>query len=213
MYVPAHFREDRHERLVNSLCNHNFGLPVSDRDGVPVVSHISLLLNVAGEANGRMLGHMTRGNPQRRSIESGGPVPATSQRPRAYVASSWYRSFGVPTWHYAAVHMDGERRVTDHDPTVQPMLDRLITEHESRHAQPWKPDLPETKLDRLLAEIVGFEIRNTGIRGKFNLSQNRLQEDRRQVIEQLRLSVSGTAAALAGLVEAQLRSVGASRRS
>ena len=213
MYVPAHFREDRRERLVNFLCNHSFGLPVSDCDGVPVVSHFPLLLNVAVVANGRMLGDMARGNPQRRSIESGNPVPATSQRPHVYVAPSWYRSFGVPTWYYAAVHMYGERRVTDHAPTVQSMLDRLITEHGSRHAQPWKPGLLETNLDRLHAEIVGFEIRITGIRGKFNLSQNRPQEDRRQVIGQLRLSGSGAAAALSGLVEAQLRSVGASRRS
>lgn len=213
MHVPAHFREDRRECLVNFICNHSFDLLVSVCDDVPVARHIPFLLNVAAEANGQLLGHMARGNPQWRSIESGNPVLATFQRPHAYVVPSWYRSFGVPTWNYVAIHMYGEGRVIDHAPTVQSMLDRLITEHESRRAQPWKPGLPETNLDRLLAEIIGFEIRITDIQGKFNLSQNRPEENRRQVIEQLRLSGSDTAAALAGLMEAQLRSVGASRRS
>ena len=203
MHVPAHFREDRRECLVNFICNHSFGLPVPVCDDVPVASHIPFLPDVAAEANGRLLGRMARGN----------PVLATFQRPHAHAVPSWHRSFGVPAWNYAAVHRYGEGRVIDHAPTVQSMLDRLIAEHESRRAQPRKPGLPETNLDRLLAEIIGFEIRITDIQGKFNLSQNPPEENRRQIIEQLRLSGSDTAAALAGLMEAQPRSVGASRRS
>jgi len=169
----------------------------------PAACHIPFLRDVTGEANGRLLGHMVCGN----------PVRVTFQGPHAYVLPPGYRSFGVPTWNCAAVHVYGEGRIIDHAPTVRSMLERLITEHESRRVQPWKPGLPETGPDRLLAEIVGFEIGITDIPGKFKPSQTRPEEDRRQAIEHLRLGGSGTASALVGLMEARLRGVGAARRS
>ncbi len=203
MYIPAHFGESRRERLLNLIRDHSFGLLVSVHDGVPFASHLPFLLDVSGYADARLLGHMARANPQWRSFESGNPVLVIFQGPHAYVSPSWYRSPGVPTWNYVAVHVYGGARVIDHAPSVRAVLERLTAEHESSRVQPWKADLSDTKLDLILAEIVGFEIRITEMQGKFKLSQNRPEQDRQQVIDQLRQRGSDCEVALAALMEDQ----------
>ncbi|MHB8346540.1 MAG: FMN-binding negative transcriptional regulator [Acidiferrobacterales bacterium] len=209
MYIPVHFEETRRERLINLIGNHSFGQLVSVYDGVPIASHLPFLIDVAGDADARLLGHMARANPQWRSFDSGTRTLVIFQGPQAYVSPSWYQSPGVPTWNYVAVHVYGVARTIDDVSSVRSVLERLTARHEAGRAPPWTLDMSGTNFDRLLAEIVGFEITITDIQGKFKLSQNRPESDQRQIIDQLRRG-SGSEAALAGLMEAQRDGAGPS---
>ena len=61
------------------------------------------------------------------------------------------------------------------------MMGRLVATHESPRAQPWRMELPDDYMDRMIRAIVGFEIEITRLEGKLKLSQNRSDDDRRRV--------------------------------
>lgn len=66
-------------------------------------------------------------------------------------------------------------------------LHQLVHEYESAYAQPWQLEMSELMREKMLGEIVGFEIMLNTIEGKFKLSQNRSVEDRMRVMQQLAL--------------------------
>ena len=75
--------------------------------------------------------------------------------------------------------------VEDHD-TLYRMLEALVDTHESAFAQPWRIDLPQDYLDKMMRAVVGFEIEIARLEGKLKLSQNRSEQDQRQVAHMLR---------------------------
>jgi len=61
-----------------------------------------------------------------------------------------------------------------------------VDTYESGFPTPWNMEiLPETLVDKLQDQIVGFEIEITRLEGKFKLNQNRTVADQRGVIDAL----------------------------
>src|ERR687885_603094 len=106
MYVPAAFREERHEVL-------------DDTRG----------------AHGTLLGHLARANRHWHAFsdEASGPASlVTFQGPHAYVSPSWYEAeVAVPTWNYVAVHAYGRPRIVDDPSAVHRILRQTVDTHES----------------------------------------------------------------------------------
>ncbi|MHB8454131.1 MAG: FMN-binding negative transcriptional regulator [Acidiferrobacterales bacterium] len=202
MYIPEYFRELGRERLDSFVRQHGFGTLISNHDGLPFASHLPFLLERGDDGVAKLLGHMARANPQWQSLNNGDQVLAIFQGPHAYISPSWYLSPGVPTWNYAAVHVYGTASTVDDAQFVRNLLERLTTRHEAHLSRPWEPGIPEAQFERMLGAIVAFEIRIARIEGKFKLSQNRSEQDRSQVIEQLRRRGSSLDAELARLMEA-----------
>ena len=76
----------------------------------------------------------------------------------------------VPTWDYAAVHVHGTLRAIDDPVWLAALLERLTTRHEAGQAAPWAVgDAPRDYIDRLMAAIVGIEIRIDRIEGKWKI--------------------------------------------
>jgi transcriptional regulator len=66
------------------------------------------------------------------------------------------------------------------------LLDDLTRENESAFQHPWQvPDAPAGYIEGLMGAIVGFELTIDKIEGKWKLSQNRPDADRRGVREGL----------------------------
>lgn len=122
------------------------------------------------------------------------------QGPHAYVSPQWYSSPGVPTWNYALFHLRGIPRLINDDSELEVLIERHTEVFESRQLDPWRPDLKGARRARLLNMIIGFAIEVTDIEGKFKLSQNRPEEDRRAVVEHLSRSGDQTEAAVARLM-------------
>ncbi len=169
---------------------------MSNHEGLP------FLLEIGDDGVAKLLGHMARANPQWQSFNNGDQVLVIFQGRHAYISPSWYLSPGVPTWNYAAVHVYGTARTIDDAQSVRGLLERLTIEHDAHLSQLWEPGIPQAHFDRMLGAIVAFEIRIARIEGKFKLSQNRPEQDRSQVIEQLRRRDSALDAELARLMEA-----------
>ena len=106
---------------------------------------------------------------------------SSSPGPHTYVSPTLYvEPLSVPTWNYIAVHACGTLELIEDEPGKEGVLSALIAAHEPAYLEKWQ-SMPEEFRRSMLAAIVGFRIPITRIEGKFKLSQNRLEAERRNV--------------------------------
>lgn len=184
LYVPAHFRMDDPDKLLDFVRRYAFGTLVSSGPSGLHVSHIPFVAE-RDERGLRLLGHVARANAHWEALESAGHLVAIFQGPHAYISPSWYVHHpSVPTWNYAVVHAHGKARLMD-EAGLHDLLMRLSSTYEAGNPKPWKmSELPADYVATMLKAIVGFEIEVERLEGKFKLSQNRPAETER-VIAQL----------------------------
>jgi transcriptional regulator len=192
MYVPELYARQDVAALHDFMRRHSFATVITQHEGAPFASHLPLVVNAGVGAQGALVGHMARNNPQWQDMAAGQEVLAIFHGPHAYVSGGWYESnaMAAPTWNYTVVHAYGRARILSEDELVE-ALHRLVDENEQGYAAPWKLELTEVQRERALPAIVGFEIELARIEGKFKLGQNRSEQDRRRVIAQLAQSESG----------------------
>ena len=82
------------------------------------------------------------------------------------------------------MHLYGNARVFSSPEELQGVLHDLIGTFDPTYASQWAT-LDEAYRERMLRQIVGFEIEVTKVEGKFKLSQNRTREDQANVIASL----------------------------
>ena len=111
--------------------------------------------------------------------------------PDAYVSPNWYatkRETGkvVPTWNYLAIHAYGRVEFFEDAERLRAIVTSLTQRHEGRREKPWAvSDAPEDYIQAQLRGIIGFRLPIDRLEGKWKLSQNRPEADRRGVIEAL----------------------------
>ncbi len=187
MYVPELFQESDRKTLALLMREYSFATLITQVDGQPFASHLPLVFASTGGAHGTISGHMARANPQWRHFAADCEALAIFQGPHVYVSPSWYvGERNVPTWNYATVHAYGTPRLIEDSATLRRHMAELVDNYESARPQPWSIDrLPVNYVDGMLKGIVGFEMPITTLQGKFKLSQNRVEEDRRGVVTAL----------------------------
>jgi len=183
MYIPRHFEVTNDDQIFAFIKDNGFGQLISSVQGKLFSSHIPFLLSSDKQ---KLVGHLAKQNPQHSDIDTQS-VLVTLQGPHAYISPSWYRSPGVPTWNYQAVHIYGVCQVFDDREKLKILVESLTGKYESSFQVPWQPDYKAS----MLGAIIGIEITIDEIQGKFKLSQNRPAKDKQRVIEQL--SKSGSA--------------------
>ncbi len=192
MYIPEHFAKTDLPTLHEFMRQHSFATLVTQQDGAPFASHLPLVLDSSTGTHGALLGHMARNNEQWRDFAAGAEILVMFHGPHAYVSPTWYEPnpMSAPTWNYVVVHAYGKARILPEDELVE-TLHQLVDENEKAFPQPWKLQISQAMRERALGSIVGFEIRLSRIEGKFKLSQNRSEQDRKNVIAQVALSEHG----------------------
>ena len=182
MYLPRHFAESDRARLHALMREHEFATLVTVVEGKPFATHLPLLLDPDRGEHGVLLGHMARANPQWRGFDGTAEALAIFAGPHAYVSPRLYATHpSVPTWNYAAVHAYGAPRLLEEE-AARGLLARTVARYEGTGDGAWSMDgLPEDYVAGMLRGLVAFEIEIARIEGKFKLSQNRPEEDRRRV--------------------------------
>jgi transcriptional regulator len=195
VYVPQHFAENDPRTLAAFIDAHAFGVLVTTVNGAPFASHVPFIYD---RDAGVLHCHLARANPQWRHFEAPAEALAIFSGPHAYISPTWYVDTGVPTWNYAVAHVYGTGRAIDDAAATARLVEALAARFERGRAAPWTP-----KYDRrMVAGIVGIEIRVRTIEGKFKLSQNRSAADRAGVVAALQASGTDNDAALAALMVA-----------
>jgi transcriptional regulator len=201
MYQPAHHREDRLDVQHALIQSHPFGLLISSGVEGQLANAIPFLLQPPLGPLGTLEAHMARANGQWRDID-GQKVLVVFQGPQSYVSPSFYetkRETGkvVPTWNYAMVQVRGVARLRSDPVWLGKQIDALTTRHEEDRTPSWAvSDAPRIYIESQLRGIVGIEIEIAAIEGKWKVSQNRPESDRRGVADGL----SQSNPAMAGLV-------------
>jgi len=207
MYRPAFFREDRPDILHGLIRDHSFAQLVTvGRQGIEA-NPLPMLIDPKASPNGTLRGHLARGNSQVAALREGAEALVIFQGPQAYISPAWYPGKAehgkvVPTWNYVAVHAWGRPRVIDDADWLRRLVGDLTDRHEHGRQNPWSVgDAPEDFIAAQLKAIVGIEVPIDRIEGKWKISQNRSEPDRRGVVEGLRDEGDEV---MAGLVEGTL---------
>ena len=174
MYLPPQFNAKDRATAMQLIRAHAFASLISnDDEGLPYVTHLPLVLEERGAQELVLWGHCAKPNPHWRYLQARPQAVVTFLGPHAYLSPSVYPDLArVPTWNYLAVHCAVEARLIEAPAEKDALLKRLIGEHEPAYAQQWR-DLGEEFQLKMLAGIVGFELRITALQCKVKLNQHR----------------------------------------
>lgn len=195
MYLPPQFNSPHIAHARELMQSHPFASLISvGPDGAPFVTHLPLQLEI--DANGedlRLLGHIAKPNPHRALLQAkddatnegneaaqGGPARPTRAKalvtfmgPQAYMTPRVYPDLvRVPTWNYLAVHCQVEVHLIEDAEGKDRLLKKLIGVHDPAYVQQWIELGPEYQ-HKMLAGILGFELKVTGLQCKLKLNQHR----------------------------------------
>jgi transcriptional regulator len=188
MYCPSLFREDRLDVQHALIRRHPLGLLISNGSGGLVANLLPFVLRTEGSERGVLQAHMARANPQWRELDDQS-VLVVFRGPDAYVSPSLYatkKETGkvVPTWNYTIVQVRGKAKLRDSGDWLAPQLEALTTAREATRAQPWSvSDAPTDYVEAQKRAIVGIEIEIAALEGKWKLSQNQPEANRRSVVD------------------------------
>jgi transcriptional regulator len=178
MYIPDQFKVEDEEEIFNFLQANAFGQLISKVNGRLFCSHTPFLIS---RDRKYLLAHLAKANDQWRELE-GQEVLITFQGGHEYVSPSWYKSAGVPTWNYQAVHIYANCQLITDEADLSEIVDELTQLYESSFEQPWQPSYASS----MLKAIVGLRLEITDIQCKYKISQNRIIDDQKNVTEQFK---------------------------
>ncbi|MGO9429146.1 FMN-binding negative transcriptional regulator [Rhodoblastus sp.] len=185
MYEPAHFRVEEKKQLVAFLRAHPLGLLIVQGAENITADLIPFLVDDEGLS---LRAHFARANPLLQALATGQSVLVVFCGPQAYISPGYYPSKAehgrvVPTWNYAMVQAQGLARLREEPEWISTQIADLTAQQEASRPAPWSPeDAPRDFIAAQLRAIVGLEIAIDDLRGKYKLSQNRSQTDRRGVL-------------------------------
>ena len=206
MYCPAHFAESRPEALHALMREHPLATLVTMGEAGLNADHVPLILETATDGNAVLHGHVARANPMWRTLRADVEALAIFHGPEAYITPSWYptkheHGKAVPTWNYAVVHARGLLRVIHDADWLRTQVGALTQTQESAFAEPWAvSDAPADYIEKMLAAIVGIELKLTSLEGKWKSSQNQPEGNRSGVVQGLQALGTDDARQMAQLI-------------
>lgn len=173
MYLPPQFNAKDRADARDLMRAYPFASLISnDDDGFPFATHLPLHLVDEGEQFS-LLGHVAKPNPHAKYLRERPQALVCFMGPYAYMSPMVYPdAMRVPTWSYLAVHCKVEVTLIEDDFGKDRLLKTLIGDHEPAYAAHWK-GLPEDFQRKMLAGILGFELRVTALQTKLKLNQHR----------------------------------------
>jgi transcriptional regulator len=196
MYLPEIFREDRLDILHALMRAHPLATLATAGSG-GLLANLAPFLVIEDDSKGTLRAHIAKTNDQVNALREGCEALVIFQGPHAPITPSWYPSKAehgkvVPTWNYAMVQARGKARVIENPEWIRAQVEALTASQEEHRAKPWHvSDAPEEFIATMLKGIVGIEIPIEHIEGKWKVSQNRPEADRRGVTEGLRREHAG----------------------
>jgi transcriptional regulator len=184
MYAPRFNQVADRAVLIEAMRAYSFAIlfgPQSAAETLAplVATHLPLVVTDEGE-HGLLEGHFARANRHWQALAERETLVVFSG-PHSYVSPTLYvNPLSVPTWNYIAVHAYGTLELVEDEAEKEALLFGLIQANEPAYADKWRA-MPAEFRCSMLAKIVGFRIRIARIEGKFKISQNRDEAERRNV--------------------------------
>ena len=175
MYLPGQLEGDS-AQAATLIRQYPFASLISvDDAGLPFVTHLPLHLETGAKPGAAfiLLGHVARANPHWQLLQANPQAVVTFLGPHAYLSPRVYPDLArVPTWNYLAVHCAVQATLVEEPQAKDALLKKLIGDHEPAYAEQWR-GLGEDFARKMLAGIVAFELKVTGLQCKLKLNQHR----------------------------------------
>ena len=208
MYIPEYFRVRNHEDAIKFMRANPFGILISSTEAGPFATHLPLFVRAekGGEKEEEKIvlrGHVAKANPHWRYLEQQPQCLTIFHGPHSYISPTNYTEHeSVPTWNYGAVHLYGNAKLFSSPEALQGVLHELIQTFEPAYGSQWA-SLDEGFRQRMLRQIVGFEVEVTKMEAKFKLGQNRSREDQANMLASLEKSDDTAVSGVARLMKEQ----------
>ncbi len=151
------------------------------------ITHIPVVFERAAGPFGTIHGHIARNNEQIATFDGKQEAVIVFRGPHSYISPTCYRTNpAVPTWNFAVVHATGKLQPVTDPAALHAFLGRLIHKFETYEGTSYDfSKIPDTYLNPMLANIVGFDMRIELLEGKFKLGQERPEADRQGILKYL----------------------------
>ena len=158
-----------------------------DAENRPVATQVPVFIE---EEDGRKVlrGHIMRNTEHHLAFLHNSNVLVVFTGHHTYVSATWYSNPRLPsTWNYMSVHVRGNIRFFD-DAALEDVLRKTTLHFEGYNQQSTTvfDNLPLELRQKLMKDIVAFEIQVKEMDNVFKLSQNRDAESYHNIIERLK---------------------------
>ncbi len=185
MYIPKLFKMDDHAEIFAFIRQNSFGILIISDNDVPIATHIPIEFELTSENEPILRGHVSKANPHALLFEKNPQALVIFTGAHTYVSSSWYAQENVSTWNYTAVHVYGHIRILSEEELLE-SVEKLTKKYESGVEKPlFVTDMSPEMVRKQIKGIAGFELKIEDIQAKAKLSQNRNEEDYKNVVEKL----------------------------
>ena len=187
MFIPKLYRSEDLNVMREIIKENSFALLISSVDRIRA-THSMMMLNEDDPENAYIETHISRANPQARTLKNGDEVLCDFLGAHTYISSSWYDHINVSTWNYEAVQIYGKVELMD-DSELYAHLDKLTSKYEKFQQCPMMvKDMGKEFVEKEMKGAFGIKIIPTEIFNKQKLSQNRKEADFNNIITQLEQS-------------------------
>lgn len=184
MFIPKLYRSEDYNLMREIIKENSFALLISSVDKIRA-THAMMMLNEDDPENAYIETHISRANPQAKTLKNGDKVLCDFLGAHTYISSSWYDHINVSTWNYEAVQIYGKIELMNHD-ELYAHLDKLTSKYEKFQQCPMMvKDMGKEFVEKEMKGAFGIKIIPDEIFIKQKLSQNRKQADYDNIINHL----------------------------
>jgi len=184
MFIPKLYKSEDYNLMKEIIRENSFALLISSVDKIRA-THSMMMLNEDDKENIYIETHISRANPQAKTLKNDDEVVCDFLGAHTYISSSWYDHINVSTWNYEAVQVYGKVELMNQDELYQ-HLDKLTAKYESFQQCPMMvKEMGNEFVEKEMKGAFGLKIIPTEIFIKQKLSQNRKEEDFQNIISNL----------------------------
>lgn len=185
-YSPAHYLSSQENLASELMKEFELAALISHTPSSLQISHLPLVLS---EHKGRecFLGHMAKANPHWKLIRVNSRVTVIFRGPDHYISPAWYvpHDDDVPTWNYAAVHIEGSAELVQGEEETLKVLEEQVNWWESQLGTQWRLNTSLPEIQDAGRAIVAFRIYPDTKQFKFKLRQKQSQENWQNTVRAL----------------------------
>ncbi|MEB7797552.1 FMN-binding negative transcriptional regulator [Staphylococcus xylosus] len=119
-----------------------------------------------------------------------------------YISSTWYETEDVPTWDYQSVHAYGTGQLLN-EKQLKKELSMLLNRYESNHLNGATWENLSEKTKQQIKGIIGFKVKVDKLEAAYKLSQNRSQNDKENIMKELKQTGKPLNSLLADVIKDQ----------
>ena len=186
MFIPKIYKSEDQELMKNIISENGFALLISDKEKL-AATHSMFLAN-ENEGNFYLETHISKANFQAKVLKDGDEVLCDFLGAHSYISSSWYNHQNVSTWNYEAVQVRGKVKLMNDDELYE-HLRKLTFKYEKNQKCPmFVENMGADFVKKEMKGAFGINIHPTEIIIANKLSQNRKEEDFKNIIKELEQS-------------------------